>query len=579
MKPLFASLFIAGVAAAGAAAAQGDTIAVLEVRSRNHPIVAAELTDRLRDAIRRALPEARVVDGEAGASLIVAGKVLHGGLGYRAFLELRDRDGNVLQSASATAGTRRELAEAVEGAAADLFRSRQEASAGASPAAVPARLSEIPAAPEAPDDALNLVADTRALVAWDRARRVEEHGRQNPEDAAAAWRRVAEVGGHNPFREIAISRAQQWESYAASRRAADAQMAKDSTRLRRVLPLESVTDAVKIDLLVRYATAYGFDKVSPLVALLPDAGLRERAELSLDCEVKEAHACVQLARAADQAKDGKAALEYLDRACGAGHAESCGEAGDRWLQAETRDPPRAIAALQKGCDAANAAACVRLARVYEEGDGAAPNAATAADLREKACNAGEGKSCRRLAGMSDAPGRVADLLKKGCDGGDTVSCALAAREPALVRRQLQEAASGARAPAPQVRPARAVEKPAEKAPVAPLPRTEVTPARDHAAAGGAMLVFGALAGAGAVILTTSGPDDHGRFAGSGRRLVTAQQPSNGLRLALTIGMGGAAVLSTGVGLALLFSRPEKPDTSRVGVGISPSGVVVSGNFR
>src|SRR5207237_2908639 len=160
----------------------------------------------------------------------------------------------------------------------------------------------------------------------------------------------------------------------------------DTTRLRKVLPLPSVTDAAKLDLLVRYATAYGFDKVSSLVALLPTAELRERAELSLDCEVKEARACVQLARAADQGKDAKTALEFLDRACGAGDAESCSEAGDRWLQAETRDPPRAIAALQRGCDVANAVACVRLARVYEEGDGAAPSTTTAAALRDKASN-------------------------------------------------------------------------------------------------------------------------------------------------------------------------------------------------
>jgi len=29
----------------------------------------------------------------------------------------------------------------------------------------------------------------------------------------------------------------------------------------------------------------------------------------------------------------------------------------------------------------------------------------------------------------------------------------------------------------------------------------------------------------------------------------------------------------------LFSRPSKPEEPKVGVGVSPTGVVVSGNFR
>ncbi|MGZ6125916.1 MAG: tetratricopeptide repeat protein [Myxococcales bacterium] len=579
MKPIAAALFVASIAVRAAAAQGGETIAVLEMRSHNHPIAAAELTDRVREAVRRALPESRIVDRQGDADLVVSGRVSHGGLGYRAWLELRDREGAVLQRASANAGSRRELLEAIDAAATDLLRSRQEAAAAAPLVIGALQLPEVPAPAEAADDALNLEADTSVLVAWDRARRVEARGRENPDDAAEAWRRLAGLPGRNPFREIAATRAQQWEAFAVGQRASEIQLARDTTRLRMVLPLASVTDAAKVELLVRYATAYGFDRVSPLVALLPAAALRELAELSLDCEVKEAHACVQLARAADKAKDPKAALEFLDRACGAGAADSCAEAGGRWLQEDTRDPARAIAALQHGCEAANAVACVRLARVYEEGDGAAANAATAADLRDKACSAGDGKSCRRLAGISDKPARIADLLRKGCDGGDSVSCALAAREPAIVQRQLQEAAAGARKTLPAATPASAVEKPAVKTPPPSQPRTE-SETRDHVAAGGAMVVFGALAGAGAVILTTSGNDDHSGFTRSGRNVVYGgQAPSSGLRTVLTIGMGSAAILSTGVGLAMLFSRPAKPETSKVELGVSPVGVVVSGNFR
>ena len=572
MKPLVPSFVAAGIAL-GAAGAQGvETIAVLELRSRANPVVAAELSDRVREAVRRALPQARVVDSEENADFVIGGRISRGGLGYRAWLELRDQSGDVLQRASATASNRSELAEAIDGAAVDLVRSRQEAAGPITIAPLPA----VPAPAEPPEDALNLEADAGVLVAWDRARRIEAHGKESPQEAAAAWRRVADMRGQNPFREIALTRAAEWEAYAAGRRALDAQLASDTARLRRVLPLASVMDSAKIDLLVRFAAAHGFDKVSPLVALLPSAELRARAELSLDCEVKEAHACVQLARAADEAKDAKAALDYLDRACAAGAPTACAESGDRWLQGDLRDPARAIAALQRGCDAANAAACVRLARVYEEGDGAPPNAKTAVDLREKACAAGDGKSCRRLAGMSEEPARVADLLRKGCDGGDALSCALSTKEPAIVQRQLQEAAAGAAKPAPIARPASATEKPAAKPPPPPSPRTEVEPSHDRAAAGMAMVAFGALAGTAAVMMNSDDAQPRRAFRSA---LVAGSQPQSGSNRTLTLVFGGAAALSAGAGLVLLFTKPDKPEAPKVGVGVSPAGVVVSGNFR
>src|SRR5437588_586961 len=103
MNPLVPSFVAAGIAF-GAAGAQGiETVAVLELRSRVHPIVAAELSDRVREAVRRALPQARVVDSEESADFVIAGRISRGGLGYRASLELRDRSGDIVQRASATA--------------------------------------------------------------------------------------------------------------------------------------------------------------------------------------------------------------------------------------------------------------------------------------------------------------------------------------------------------------------------------------------------------------------------------------------------------------------------------------------
>jgi len=58
----------------------------------------------------------------------------------------------------------------------------------------------------------------------------------------------------------------------------------------------------------------------------------------------------------------------------------------------------------------------------------------------------------------------------------------------------------------------------------------------------------------------------------------APQPNTG-RTVLTVLMGSAAVITTGAGLAVLFSKPKEPEKPSVGVGVSTTGVVVSGSFH
>src|SRR5207302_9215566 len=99
------------------------------------------------------------------------------------------------------------------------------------------------------------------------------------------------------------------------------------------------------------------------------------------CEVKQARKCVELA---SMQSDPARAVEYLGLACNAGDAPSCAEAGDRWLRKQTRDVKRAMSALEAGCAGGNARACTRLARVYEEGDGADVNGKLANEMRARA---------------------------------------------------------------------------------------------------------------------------------------------------------------------------------------------------
>jgi len=563
MKPnlVVAALFIALPAAAG----EGLSLSVQEIRSRlpaeeNKDIDVAALAEQVRDVARRILPDLRVADaGEAG-DLAVTGELVRLEQGFLVSLELRETKSSKLSgTASAAASTPEELVEGVASAAVDLFRGYKEAASLAmGPAAQPT-----PPAPLARLDVAGV--DANVLIAIDEARSAEA---QSPDDAASAWRAVAELPGANPFREVASARAKEWQAYAENKRAFDAQLSRDTKRLRKVLPFAAVTDATKIELLVRYTRAYGAPRATALLRLLPAAAW-SIAELSVGCEAKDASKCVALARAA---ADPNVAAGYFEQACAVSDAGACAEAGDRFLRPENRDPARAIAALQRGCAGGGAAACARMARVYEEGDGALPNLALAAETREKACTAGDGASCRKLAcDVPSALPRAAELWQRGCKDGDAISCALAElsakRGNAAARGQVADATPGER-PASTATPTSTV-----AAAPASAPENE-QPARGHRGAGYTLLGVATLAAGGALIFSLHEQDEGPRHWGR-NRLFEGQEHSSGAR-GLSMVLGAAAVLSAGTGIGLLLSKPDGP--SKLTIGVAPSGVVLSGTL-
>ncbi|HET7787518.1 MAG TPA: hypothetical protein VFL36_16220 [Myxococcales bacterium] len=550
---------------------RADTVAVLDLDSRvpATEIGVAPLAEQVRTVAARILGGSRILDAETcsrhcdpravGADLVVSGELARGGDGYLVTLELRRaRSDRLVGAASATGASADELADAVAEAAVDLFRAQKEVSAvNFSPAVLP----EVPQpAPLMAGGAVNLDVDANVLVAYDDARTVEQTGTQRPDEAAAAWRAVAELGGENPYREMAAARARQWQDYAEGKRAFDEQLARDTSRLRKVLPLAFVTEGTKLELVSRYARAYGGARAGPLLVLLPGE-LRGRARLAIGCEDKDAASCVALARAADKAHDPQGALDALDRACSANSAEACAEAGDRWLRPETRDVARALPALERGCAAGSARACARLARVYEEGDGTAPSVSLAADLRDKACANGDGKSCRRLASVVEDEARAAALLKKGCADGDARSCAMASAVAPQAQATDAVAKSGAPAAPPAPKPA--------------LP--EATESHDNTA-GLALMGLAAVAVGGAVVMAVPMPADHGRGGGSRRGLTEAQPAATSSRTGLVIGLSAAAAISATTGMVLLFSHHSDPEKPKVNVGVSPAGLVISGTM-
>jgi len=602
LSPVAAALLASAIASPSLAAPRerpSAVIAVLDFRAAPRSGDGASLADRVRRAARETFPGAALVsreetrallpdliDGCAGdcavragrnliADLVVSGVAGSGERGLFLSLELREtREGELVNSVTVAGATADDLAAAAASATADLLRPLSlPASAAANPAkaraAEPAAFSVgAPALPQPPGPlgpapeglTVDYDVDADVLVLYDQARTADVAGSDHPDAAARAWNAVAPAAGENPFRDLASDRAEAWDSYAAKKRAYDAQRAADSSRLRKVLPLKWVSDWVKLELVERYASSYGAEPASQILPQSRLPALREKASLALACGAKDAEKCATLAGLADAANEPRVAVAYLERGCEAGSAKACAVAGDRFLAAPTRDVDRALSTLGNGCDAKAAEACARLARVYEEGDGAKVDLAAAANLRDRACAAGDGNSCRRLACLIDtsasqaAKARAEELWSSGCAAGDAQSCALI---------RAAKASKG-------VEPARAVES------SQPPPPPDVDAAMQaHAYAlqrrqslGIGLLAIGTVLGTGAAAIAFDQDGGRGGRRGFGDRF---DRPPT---IAYVLGAG--AVLSAASGLAILLSKPDPEPARTVRVGVAPGDVMLSG---
>jgi TPR repeat protein len=596
---LLAAASVAFLTSTSAVAKDGPTISVLDLRSHVHgDFEASKLTERIRDAARTTSPDSKVLPAQElfvladtctedcdlaaardqGADLVASGELTSGNPGYRVSLVLRQvRSGQVVARSSAAASKLEELNEAVSAAATDLFRAQKSGAASSVVSVDALALPDLPALPAVTEGgAVNLSVDANVLVAYDRARTIELKGKEHPDDAAYAWEAVANADGENPYRALAADRAKSWRAFADNKHAFESQLARDTARLRKVLPLGSVTDAVKLELLSRYSRAYGSAKAMVMLPYVPMGPLRDRAVLVMGCDSNDPGKCLTLARFAAEQKDDKAAADYLDRACAAGAFAACTDAA----AAFAADPVRATAALQKGCEGGDGKSCAQLAREYETGSAGKTDAALATNFREKACNAGDGKSCRKLAAAVDTGDDVADqrraneLWRKGCVGGDATSCSLARMTaPQAPRPGVINAL-----PASTVAPAAPAPAPAPATPPAATKPLQLQPSasKQHdATAGGILVGVGVLAAGGAFFAASQNDMNNATSGSSGRNRLTESQSKH---INFVPVLGAAALLTgvTGIALIVTSKRDDKPDA--MAVGVSPTGLTLSGKL-
>jgi serine/threonine protein kinase len=126
----------------------------------------------------------------------------------------------------------------------------------------------------------------------------------------------------------------------------------------------------------------------------PDGVSPAVVALQTRCEEGSSRDCIRLGEmfedGAGVAKSDRSALIWFDRACSLS-ARACDKAAGKHLV--NGDAKHARRLFERSCDARGAAACERLAGLWENGIGGSANARTAAAFRRRACQLGLRRAC------------------------------------------------------------------------------------------------------------------------------------------------------------------------------------------
>jgi TPR repeat protein len=138
--------------------------------------------------------------------------------------------------------------------------------------------------------------------------------------------------------------------------------------------------------------------------------------------------CVQASmRALQSEPPDPAAFELAELGCRRGHSESCNNLGVCYQRGTgtTRDLARARELYAGSCSQGDWLACQNQAELVFDGEGGPADPEAGKRLLVKACDGGEGKSCRWLLAMNQGK-EALRYARKGCELEDARSCSAAA---------------------------------------------------------------------------------------------------------------------------------------------------------
>lgn len=125
-----------------------------------------------------------------------------------------------------------------------------------------------------PTGALQFDVEPDVLVAYDAALIADESGKEDPARAAVAWEQVYELQNGNPFRADALARSRQWREFASRSMQLKSQREADENRVRRLLPLASLSPQRKEQIVTSFSEVYGGKAAAAFLRDVTDIAVR-----------------------------------------------------------------------------------------------------------------------------------------------------------------------------------------------------------------------------------------------------------------------------------------------------------------
>ncbi len=276
------------------------------------------------------------------------------------------------------------------------------------------------------NQALQRISDWKKFVyskqmadLFETAKYADKAGQIFPQIAINVWNDVYNKKGtdpsvnlDNPYSQTAKERFDFWmkynsqvEKYKAQLQKFEEQRKEDIEKLKKILPLEIITDAQKRTVLVQYmeiySPFYGIEDVNAIIYVMDDALSKHlygllyndylKKEMAEKCDKGNGSACYISASLTEVEDQQKANMAFA-QSCERGVVNACVKTGQVYFN--NKQFKDAAKLFYEACGMDSPEGCQAAAYVTEKGMGIEDDLVLAGAIYKKACNLGYNASCK-----------------------------------------------------------------------------------------------------------------------------------------------------------------------------------------
>ena len=275
---------------------------------------------------------------------------------------------------------------------------------------------------------------------FEAAKSADKAGQIFPQKALEAWNDVYKKGtenekelfsiqkNNNPYEQTAKERFFFWkqyktqiEKYRKQLQKFEEQRKEDRVKLKKILPLEVISDAQKRTILIQYleiySPFYGIEDVNSIIYSMEDATAKHlyglvyndylKKEMAEKCDKGKASACY-ISASLTEVEDPQKANMFFAQSCERGIVNACVKTGKVYY--DNKQYKDAAQLFYEACGMDSPEGCHFAAFLTENGYGVEEDLTIAGKIYQKACDIGYEISCKsakQLAGIT--PDKIAKM--------------------------------------------------------------------------------------------------------------------------------------------------------------------------